>query len=128
GNILVVENGATLTQKSNIGDSGTAGVELLWDWEFFKKDRIALSFYTSSSWMKAEYLSGEVANADGNQDITGNRVEAVPEWISRNGLTASHGAVQLVLQHQFVSESFADALNTVDPPASGAVGLVPSYN
>ncbi len=128
GNILVVEDGATLTQKSNIGDSGTAGVELLWDWEFFKKDRIALSFYTSSSWMKAEYLSGEVANAEGNTDITGNRVEAVPEWISRNGLTASHGALQLVLQHQFVSESFADALNTVDPPASGAVGLVPSYN
>ena len=128
GNILVVEDGATLTQKSNIGDSGTAGVELLWDWEFFKKDRFALSFYTSSSWMKAEYLSGEVASAEGNTDITGNRVEAVPEWISRNGLTASHGAVQLVLQHQFVSESFADALNTVDPPASGAVGLVPSYN
>ncbi len=128
GSLLVEENGTSLIQKSNIGDSGTTGVELLFDWEFLKKERFTLSFYTSSSWMRARYLNGEVAGSEGNQDITGNRVEAVPEWISRNGLTASHGRLQLVLQHQFVSESFADALNTTSPPASGAVGLVPSYN
>lgn len=128
GNILVQQDGATLTQKSNIGDSGTAGLELLWDWEFLRKDRFTLSFYTSSSWMRAKYLNGSVASTEGNTDITGNQVEAVPKWISRNGLTATHGPLQLVLQHQYVSKSFADALNTEIPPASGAVGLVPSYN
>lgn len=128
GNILVEENGAILTQKSNIGDSGTSGLELLWDWEFFQKGPFSLSFYTSSSWMNAQYLNGTVASAEGNQDIAGNKVEATPEWISRNGLTITNGPVQLVLQHQFVSESFADALNTEIPPASGAVGLVPSYH
>ncbi|OOG72293.1 TonB-dependent receptor plug domain-containing protein [Algoriphagus sp. A40] len=128
GNLLVEQDGSTLIQKSNIGDSGTAGVELLWDWEFLKRNRFALSFYTSSSWMRSAYLSGSVAGTEGNQNIKGNRVEAVPEWISRNGLTASHGSFQLVLQHQFVSESFADALNTRTPPPSGAVGLVPSYH
>jgi Fe(3+) dicitrate transport protein len=128
GNILVQQDGATLTQKSNIGDSGTAGLELLWDWEFLRKDRFTLSFYTSSSWMHAEYLNGAVAGSEGNTDITGNQVEAVPEWISRNGLTATYGGLQVVLQHQYVSESFSDALNTVTPPPSGAVGLVPSYN
>jgi Fe(3+) dicitrate transport protein len=128
GNLLVQENGQTLTQKSNIGDSGTTGIELLWDWEFFRKNHFSLSFYTSSSWMNAKYLNGEIASGERNQDVTGNRVEAVPEWISRNGLTATHGAFQLVLQHQYVSKTFADALNTVTPPASGAVGIVPSYN
>jgi Fe(3+) dicitrate transport protein len=128
GNILVQQDGATLTQKSNIGDSGTAGLELLWDWEFLRKDRFTLSFYTSSSWMRAQYLNGSVAGSEGNIDITGNQVEAVPEWISRNGLTATYGLLQLVLQHQYVSKSFADALNTETPPPSGAVGLVPSYN
>ena len=128
GNILVQQDGATLTQKSNIGDSGTAGLELLWDWEFITKDQFTLSFYTSSSWMRAKYLNGSVASPEGNTGITGNLVEAVPEWISRNGLTATHGPLQLVLQHQYVSESFADALNTEIPPASGTVGLVPSYN
>ncbi len=128
GNILIEQDGATLTQKNNIGDSGTAGLELLWDWEFLRKKQFTLSFYTSSSWMKAEYLNGNVASTEGNKDVTGNSVEAVPEWISRNGLTATHGAIQLVLQHQYVSESFADALNTITPPASGAVGLIPSYH
>lgn len=128
GNILVEQDETSLIQKSNVGDSGTAGVELLWDWEFLKKDRFALSFYTSSSWMKARYLNGFVAGTEGNKEIEGNHIEAVPEWISRNGLAASHGSFQLVLQHQFVSESFADALNTKTLPPSGAVGLVPSYH
>lgn len=128
GNILVEQDETSLIQKSNIGDSGTAGVELLWDWEFLKKDRFALSFYTSSSWMRARYLNGLVAGSEGNEEIIGNYVEAVPEWISRNGLTASYGSLQLALQHQFVSESFSDALNTKSPPPSGAVGLVPSYH
>ncbi|MFC5626219.1 MULTISPECIES: TonB-dependent receptor family protein [Algoriphagus] len=128
GSILVEQDDNTLIQKSNIGDSGTAGVELLWDWEFLKKDRFALSFYTSSSWMRARYLNGFVAGSEGNEEIEGNHVEAVPEWISRNGLTASYGSLQLALQHQFVSESFSDALNTKSPPPSGAVGLVPSYH
>ena len=69
-----------------------------------------------------------VAKSEGNRDIKGDQVAAVPEWISRNGLTATLGIFQLVLQHQYVSESFADAINSVTPSASGAVGLVPSYN
>ena len=34
----------------------------------------------------------------------------------------------MVLQHQYVSETFADAINTVTPPVTGAVGLVPEYH
>ncbi|WP_026955263.1 TonB-dependent receptor family protein [Algoriphagus vanfongensis] len=128
GNLLVEKDGTTYLQKSNIGDSRMSGLELLWDWEFYRGETFSLSFYTSSSWMNAEYVKGEISNGEENVSIVGNKVEAAPEWISRNGLNYSSGLLQLSLQHQFVGESFADALNTNIPPASGAVGMVPSYH
>lgn len=128
GNILVLKDGKTFTQKANIGDSQTTGLELLMDWQFFTSENLSLSAYTSSSWMDARYLNGQIASPDGNQELRGNRVEAVPEWISRNGISASMGSLQVMIQHQFVSKSFSDALNTRTPPASGAVGIVPAYH
>ncbi|MFN3999248.1 TonB-dependent receptor family protein [Algoriphagus sp.] len=128
GNILVQQDNQTFTQKANIGDSRTTGLELLWDWEFYRSEKLSLSFYTASSWMDARYQNGSVASSEGNKDITGNRVEAAPKWISRNGLSASIGPAKLIIQHQYISESFSDPLNTKTPPASGSVGMVPSYN
>uniref|UniRef100_UPI00227CE847 TonB-dependent receptor family protein n=1 Tax=Algoriphagus sp. PAP.12 TaxID=2996678 RepID=UPI00227CE847 len=128
GNLLVEQEGTTYLQKNNIGDTRTTGLELLWDWEFFRNESFSLSFYTSSSWMNAKYIKGEVSNGESNVSIKGNKVEAAPEWISRNGLNFSSGLFHLSLQHQYVSESFADALNTRTPPLSGAVGIVPAYH
>jgi Fe(3+) dicitrate transport protein len=128
GNLLVEQEGTTYLQKNNIGDSKTTGLELLWDWEFFRNESFSVSIYTSSSWMNAKYIKGEVSNGESNVSIKGNKVEAAPEWISRNGLNFSSGLFHLSLQHQYVGESFADALNTRPPPQSGAVGIVPAYH
>ena len=128
GNILVEENGQTLIAKSNIGNSMTDGIELYLDMKIISSNQFSLSFYTATSHMDARYLNGNVSNGESNQDITGNKIEAVPTWISRNGLTGTVGPVKIVLQHQFVGESYADALNTRIPPASGAVGIVPEYH
>lgn len=128
GNILVKQEGQTYIAKSNIGNSINNGIEFYLDWEFYRGKNWGISFYTCSSYMDAHYTSGEVAGTDGNVDITGNHVEAAPQWISRNGLSASIHSFQALLQHQFVGKSYADALNTEIPPATGAVGVVPSYN
>lgn len=128
GNVLVEENGQTKVTKSNIGNSMTDGVELYLEGEIYRSDSWLLTAYTASSYMNGRYISGEVASGDQNMDITGNRMESVPKWICRNGLSLSYQKVKMVLQHQYVSKTFADIINTVSPPATGAVGLVPEYH
>lgn len=128
GNMLVEENGQTLLAKSNIGNSLTDGIELYLDWKIASSANFSFSFYTSTTFMNARYVNGTVSDGEGNTDITGNKIEAAPSWISRNGLSVLLGHLKVVLQHQFVDESYADALNTRTPPANAAVGMVPSYH
>ncbi|MNT60077.1 TonB dependent receptor [compost metagenome] len=54
-------------------------------------------------------------------------MESVPAWISRNGITFRYSQLSFSALYSYTSESFADALNTVTPTASGAVGLVDAY-
>ena len=77
--------------------------------------------------MDARYVSGSVSNGKENQSIKGNKVESVPEWTSRNGIEFNHRWLSATLLASYVSESFADAFNTVLPTANGARGVVPSY-
>ncbi|MFC4872818.1 TonB-dependent receptor family protein [Negadavirga shengliensis] len=128
GNILINEDGQTLIARSNVGNSRTDGVELYLDWKVWNHGQSSMSFFTSSSYMDSRYLDGTVSNGENNVDISGNVVESVPKWISRNGVTYVFNAMKFILQHQFVSETFADAVNTIRPLESGAVGLVPSYH
>lgn len=62
-----------------------------------------------------------------NVDITGNKVEVVPAMISRNGLHLAAGRLTASAQVSYVSDSYADPLNTESPSATGAVGKVPAY-
>ncbi|TXE13454.1 TonB-dependent receptor family protein [Algoriphagus aquimarinus] len=128
GNIYVEQEGQTYIQKTNIGNSLTNGIEFYLDYQLWKGNNWDLSFYTSTSLMDAKYTSGEIAGEEGNQDISGNRIEAAPKWLSRNGLSGHFKGLQVLLQHQFVGDTYADALNTETPPESGAVGRVPSYH
>ena len=69
-----------------------------------------------------------VKSGNSNINIKGNKVESAPDMISRNGLTLRYSKISLSALYSYTSETFADALNTVTPPAgTGAVGLVPSY-
>jgi Fe(3+) dicitrate transport protein len=78
--------------------------------------------------MDAIYKDAKIRSGNNNVDIDGNKVESVPNWISRNGVTIKRSAFTLSALLSYTSESFADALNTVEPPASGATGIVPSYS
>lgn len=80
------------------------------------------------SYFDASYVKGSVTLNGENKSIVGNRLETVPKWISRNGVTLSHKIVSSTLMYSYVADSYSDALNTEKPSDDGAKGLVPAYN
>jgi len=128
GTLILQDNlGQPYTYKTNIGDSRTDGVELFVQYKFPLTNKLYAGLFTSTSYMNARYISGQVTDGTKNQSIAGNKVEAVPQWISRNGLDILYGRVSGTLLYNYTASSFSDALNTVTPPASGAKGFTPAY-
>ncbi|MCC7246524.1 MAG: TonB-dependent receptor, partial [Saprospiraceae bacterium] len=125
--VLTDNQGASYVWKTNIGDSRTNGVELYADVILSENTRHKISVFTASSWFDGYYLNGKLRNGSENTDITGNRLETVPKWMSRNGLQGAYKKFSAILQYSYVAESYSDALNTVEPSANGARGIVPEY-
>jgi Fe(3+) dicitrate transport protein len=120
--------GNLIIYRTNIGNSRTSGLELFLQADFEMGRKTIVSIFTSTSYMDAIYKDAKIRSGNNNVDIDGNKVESVPNWISRNGVTIKRSAFTLSALLSYTSESFADALNTVEPPASGATGIVPSYS
>jgi len=114
--------------KTNIGDSKTKGLELFTQAEFQLNKTASLSLFTATAYMDAQYQNAVIRSGSANVSVDGNKVESVPEWQSRNGATLKIKHNSLSLLHSYTARSFADALNTVAPNASGSIGLVPSYH
>jgi Fe(3+) dicitrate transport protein len=131
--VLQNEQGASYIFKTNTGDSRTRGVEAYVEVKplqllnVFSKN-IYFSLFTATSYFEGVYTRGNAVVNKENRDISGNRLESVPRWMSRNGLQVWAGDFSAVFQYSYVGETFADALNTVQPGANGGVGLVPAYN
>ena len=125
--ILNDPDGTSYIFRTNIGDSRTKGLEMYIEYEFIHNNKTRLSAFTSTAYMDARWVKGSVSNGKENQSVKGNKVESVPEWTSRNGIEFNHRWLSATLLTSYVSESFADALNTVQPTANGAKGIVPSY-
>jgi len=113
--------------RTNIGNSQTSGIELFLQSDFSIGKQLHLSLFTSTSLMDARYKGAVIRSGNTNVNIDGNKVESVPTCITRNGLTLNYSMISFSALYSYTSESFADALNTVTPSATGAVGLVPSY-
>ena len=127
GNIIQSENGSEYILKTNIGDSETNGIELFAEGIAVQEKNFYVSMFTSTSLMKATYTDAEIAINGKNTDISGNEVESVPRWISRNGLNVGFKNLRGTLQYSYVAESFSDPSNVIEPTPNGARGLVPSY-
>lgn len=127
GNSLLTENGKSYIYKTNIGNSMHRGVEFYMEATAIQHPNGYLSVFTSTSYLDARYQNASIAAGDKNINISGNRVESAPQWISRNGLQMAYKSLAAVLQYSYVASTFADPLNTVKPSANGAVGLVPAY-
>lgn len=129
GTLILQDNlGQPYTYKTNIGDSRTDGVELFVQYKFPVTNKLFAGLFTSTSYMNARYIKGQVTDGTKNQSLVGNKVEAVPQWISRNGLDFLYGRFSCTLLYNYTASSFSDALNTVTPPASGAKGFTPAYS
>ncbi len=127
GNSLLTENGKNYIYKTNIGNSMHRGVEFYMEATAIQHPNGYISIFTSTSYLNARYQNASIAAGDKNINISGNRVESAPQWISRNGLQMAYKSLAAVLQYSYVASTFADPLNTVKPSANGAVGLVPAY-
>lgn len=126
--ILNDPSGNSYVWRTNIGDSRTNGVELYAEWKIAETSSYQVSVFTASSYFDAVYLRGSIRSGSENIDISGNRLETTPRWISRNGLQAGYKTLAGILQYSYVSKSYSDALNTEIPSTNGAKGPVPAYS
>lgn len=129
GTLAQTDNTSTFyTYRTNIGNSITRGLEIFMQADWLLGGRTALSFFTSTAFVHARYKNAVVKSGSANIDINGNKVESAPDIISRNGASIRYRKASFSVLYSYTSESFADALNTVEPlKTTGAVGLVPAY-
>ncbi len=129
GNLLETDAaGNTYIYKTNIGNSLTKGLEVFVQASFWNTPVSSLSVFTSTAYLDAYYQDARIHLNGENRDISGNRVESVPRWISRNGVDLAYKKWSVNVLYSYTADSFADPANTVEPSANGAVGLVPSYS
>lgn len=119
--------GTFVLRRTNIGNSRTRGAEVFLQYSTPVGKHLNITVFTSTAFANAKYQDGQVRSGENNIDVSGNRVESVPELITRNGLTLKSYFARVTLLLSHTGESYADALNTMQPAATGAVGLVPSY-
>ncbi len=113
--------------RTNIGNAATTGAEIYTEYVAPLRKQVAFSVFTSTALFKGRYTHAHIRSGDDNEDVSGNKLESVPEVITRNGITLRSKFGSLSFLYSYVGDTFADALNTVVPSANGAVGLVPGY-
>lgn len=121
------ENNQFYLYKTNIGNAITKGAELFIEGVVPISTKISLSAFTSTALFDGRYTDASIRSGDSNIDISGNKLESVPDVITRNGITFRAGLGSISFLYSYVGESYADPLNTVDPSPNGAVGIVPAY-
>jgi Fe(3+) dicitrate transport protein len=126
GEILQVDssNYTVYRYRTNIADSYNTGVESFFELDVFRlfndSSKNALLLFSNLSFIQAYYLESEASS------ISGNKVELVPNFTARNGVTFRSKAMSVTYQFSYTSEQFTDATNAIT--TSNAVGgLVPAY-
>lgn len=112
--------------RTNIGNSVTTGAEIFVEYAL-NLNKVEMSLFTSTALFHGRYTDAFVRVGQENVSIKGNKVESVPDVISRNGLTFRWSRLSLSGLYSYTAETFADPLNTVEPSANGGVGKVPAY-
>jgi Fe(3+) dicitrate transport protein len=120
-------DGEFYTYRTNIGNSLTKGIELFIQANWSLKQLGYISIFTSTSLMDGRYTSGTLKKGNENVNISNNKIESVPNIITRNGLTYYFKKISITCLYSYTSSTFADAFNTVTPNSSGTVGKVPGY-
>lgn len=127
--IVPLQDDATnfTTLRTNTGNTRTLGSEAFFQLQLSLSEQMRLHVFTSSAVVLGKYMSGIVRAGSGAVDISGNRIEGVPQIMSTNGLQIHMKKWIYGVQINYVGESFADPRNTIEPSATGGVGIVPEY-
>lgn len=122
------EQGVFYTYRTNVGNSLAKGIELLLQGDWLLAKKMGISVFSSTAFTEARYTSGMIKSGSNNVNIKGKHVESAPPVITRNGITVRYKRMNVSALYSYTGKTFADALNTVQPPATtAAVGLVPGY-
>lgn len=121
------EDGTFQLFRTNIGNSLTEGLEAYLEYGFDLSAGLKASVFTSTAFFHARYLTAYVKSGEENVDISGNKLEAVPDLITRNGINLRTKKYSVSVLYSYTSQTFSDPLNTNKPSSTGAVGIVPAY-
>jgi Fe(3+) dicitrate transport protein len=113
--------------KTNIGDAITTGLEIFIEYPLFQSRDAALLVFTSTALFHSRYVDARIRAGNENINISGNRIESVPDVITRNGINFRYKEFSLSFLHSYTGETFADPLNTIVPSPTGSAGIVPAY-
>jgi Fe(3+) dicitrate transport protein len=122
----------TYLLTTNIGDAVTKGAELYVELSLLKTiikrhNLTDIRLFNSLSYNHSRYQNSVINKSGNNTNVTGNRVENVPDWMNKTGLTFQHKTLTTTFQYSYTSESFNDAFNT-KASADGVTGLIPAYH
>jgi Fe(3+) dicitrate transport protein len=122
--------------RTNLGQSISKGIE-----SYIEIDPIALfsdksllgnlGLFAAMSFIEATYSDFKTTTVVNGNIVEGNlkdkKVENAPTYVHRLGATYAKKGVSITWQLSSVSETFADASNTLKPTANGQSGLIPAY-
>ncbi len=130
-------DGSFYNYRTNVGNSNSKGFEGLVEFSpvkaFSKKTTKAdVSAFVSYSYTDAQYGNLKVITKNSSNQLVetnlkNKKVENAPENILRTGLTISYNSLSLTGQLSYVSESYADANNTITATTNAQNGLIPAY-
>lgn len=110
--------------RTNVADAYSMGLEAFGEMDLLRvldwNEKYKLNFFTNLSVIDARYQNSE------EKVLEGNRVELVPPFSIRTGVTFGIGAFNMTYQFSSVEEHFTDASNAVRTP-SAVEGIIPSY-
>jgi len=127
GNTIQIDSNLfnTYQYRTNISESRTYGFESVLEcdwWKIFSKKKD----YNWTTFLNIAYNNAKYINSD----ITafyGKKVEMVPPWIFRSGMTIGGDNLSVSYQYSYTREHFSDATNS-DYQINAVVGLIPSYS
>ncbi|HAA15839.1 MAG TPA: iron dicitrate transporter, partial [Cytophagales bacterium] len=122
----VIDDG--LRVRTNIGSAHIFGVELFAEVDLIKAlnrpTEHKLSLFVNGSVNRGVYTSINPRALAGVR--VGNRVEDLPDYNIKTGLSYGFRDLRASLQGTFVGQQFSDAANTVTP-FKGVFGVIPAY-
>ena len=122
----VIDDGIRL--RTNIGAARIYGVEVFFEVDLLKNgsnENLKLSWFVNGSVNRGVYTEVNDRALVGVR--SGNKLEDLPDYNIKSGLTFGANGFSASLQSTWIGQQFSDAANTTTP-FKGVFGVIPSYN